>query len=57
MAWGLGVSDLPDKQEVGRVKREGGESIEWKISEDSAVFKEIMMEEHWVPSFSTFIWP
>ena len=34
-----------------------GDSREWMISETSAFFKERIMEEHWVYSVSTYLWP
>ena len=36
---------------------ERGESREWTILEASAVLKKQILEEHWVSSVSTYLWP
>ena len=56
MAWTLGGEDQLDEQEGIRGQWERGESREWTISEASSVFKEQIMEEHWVSSVSTHLW-
>ena len=35
---------------------ERGDSIEWKTLEALAVFKGLILEEHWVSSISTYLW-
>ena len=57
MAWGLGGAYQPDEQEGRWGQWDRGGSREWTISEASEVFKEQIMEEHWVFSVSTYLWP